>query len=537
VARVRGEEQALDQMRLANRLWNLLVAIDRAHKRGYLRLMRDAAEERIEELVGQARALRGEIKARRKVARKRAVEVEDLVNPLRAIKAELSTLISARRMSSPTRHAAKRAELAALQERRRHRIKRAWQAASACGLFWGTYNDIVQRAETGRRHGGELGFRSFRGEGTVTAQIIGGVPVQSCVGASHRFFQLGAQTDGQKWRYARMRIGSNENRSPIWLEIPIVYHRDLPLAGTIKSVSMTRRMVAGNPRWQLNIVVNTPAIAVRGGDSAIAIDIGWRLLPEGVRVGYWLDDSGAHSQLLVPAADIGEFEKIRSLRSTVDRLRDKFQPRLVEWLHGVVLPAEWSQRSAHLDLWRSPDRLADLILWWREHRLPEDEGPWLEAQQWRAKYLHLARWRRNLQDQMTRRVRERYRIFAAQVSRKYATVYLEAFDLRTVIEKPAAELGAHLRTSSAYRHLVSPSTLRSTLLNALNREGVRIVKLPGEYTTLRCHVCARMRLLETPSRWDRVKSIVYRCERGHLWDQDYNAAANLLALGREPKVI
>ena len=94
VARVRGEEQALDQMRLANRLWNLLVAIDRAHKRGYLRLMRDAAEERIEELVGQARALRGEIKARRKVARKRAVEVEDLVNPLRAIKAELMKGVS-----------------------------------------------------------------------------------------------------------------------------------------------------------------------------------------------------------------------------------------------------------------------------------------------------------------------------------------------------------------------------------------------------------------------------------------------------------
>jgi hypothetical protein len=61
------------------------------------------------------------------------------------------------------------------------------------GLFWGSYNDIVQRADAGRKHGGELHFRGFRGEGTLTAQIMGEVPAQ----------RLGGCDDEIKAHYCR----------------------------------------------------------------------------------------------------------------------------------------------------------------------------------------------------------------------------------------------------------------------------------------------------------------------------------------------
>jgi hypothetical protein len=46
VAPVLGEERALAQMRLANRLWNVLVAIARARVARYRRIVRDEDQER-----------------------------------------------------------------------------------------------------------------------------------------------------------------------------------------------------------------------------------------------------------------------------------------------------------------------------------------------------------------------------------------------------------------------------------------------------------------------------------------------------------
>lgn len=534
VAPVRNEERALDQMRLAQRLWNVLVAIDRSRIARYRRIMRDESQERIDALREQAAALREEIKARRQKAQKRAVAVDDLTGPLAELKAELAGLLETQKRTSAARHDARRSDLTALQLRTNHRIKRARQAAASLGLFWGTYNEIVQRSDAGRKHGGELHFRGFRGEGTLTAQIMGGAQVNRCVEGEHTFFQLEPAVDGRKWRYARMRIGtedrsaSGEGRlAPVWLEIPIVYHRDLPVGGTIKSVSMTRRIQDGRPKWQLNITVNLPAALPTTKTAAIAIDIGWRLLPEGVRVAYWLDDSGRRGEVVIPAGDIQQFERVRSLRSTCDRSRDEVLPALAEWFATQELPEEWQSRVSHLSQWRSTDRLASLVEWWRDHRLPEDAETFDAAIKWRNEYLHLAHWWRNLQDQMTLRVRDRYRAFAAQTAREYGVVYIEEFDLSEVARRPKVEDTGAESASSTYRQMVSPSMFRGALLNALQREGVRVVKLPAEYTTRRCHECARQGLEEIPREWDQME-LIHRCDRGHLWDQDYNAAANLL---------
>lgn len=246
IAPVMGEEAALAQLRLANRLWNTLVAIERARIARYRLIMHDEQQERIEQLQQKKTALREEMKARRKEARKRkAVDLSDLKTELESTHAELVAAIQSHKQTTAARHEARRAELSANAERTHRRIKRARQAAASMGLFWGTYNDIVQRADAGRKHGGELHFRSFRGEGTLTAQIMGGAGVDHCLSGGHTFFQVDPPAAGRKWRYARMRIGSNPDRSPVWLAIPIVLHRDLPPMADIRSVSMTRRLMAG----------------------------------------------------------------------------------------------------------------------------------------------------------------------------------------------------------------------------------------------------------------------------------------------------
>jgi Putative transposase DNA-binding domain len=521
IAPPRGEEAADQQLRLAHRLWNTLVAIDRTRTERYRRIMRDQAQERIDELKTIIEALRSEIKMRRKGARKRAVDVSDLTPPLEAARAERRILIEQQKATKEARHEAKRDELTALNEITKHRIVRARQAARSMGLFWGTYNDVVGRADTGRKVG-ELQFRRWSPDGTLTAQIMGGAPVARCSDGGHGFFQIPEERVGEKGRWARMRIGSTPDRAPVWLEIPIVPHRPIPDGAVIKSVSMTRR----DGRWSLNVTATVPEPEPKPVGEAIAVDIGWRLLEGGVRVGYWQDTRGAHGEILVAAADIGQLTRVDSLRSICDRSRDEYLPVLAEWIKLQTLDEEWKAKAAALALWRSTDRLAALIRWWADHRLAGDEELFAAAIEWRKQYLHLANWWRNLGEQMRLRVREQYRVFAARVARDYQMVILEEFDLRSVAEIPATEEKRGNPSSSGYRQKVSPSVLRHALRNACLREGLRMVEAAAEYTTRACHACGALR------EWNQEQDVVHRCEVcGALWDQDRNAAINLLRIG------
>jgi hypothetical protein len=521
VAPIIGEDVANEQLRLSNRLWNTLVAIERTRMERYKRIMYDASQEQIEKLQLRVGVLREEIRLRRKSARSRSVDLSDVRPALEASRADLRTAIDQQKSTAASRHDAKRAELTALSERTKHRIKRARQAAASMGLFWGTYNDIVGRADTGRK-AGDLQFRRFSGDGTLTAQIMGGATVARCSDGGHGFFQIGAAVIGQKWRYARMRIGSNPDRSPVWLEIPIVLHRPIPEESAVKSVSMTRR----NGRWTLNVTVTMESPAQRTDGAEIAVDLGYRLKPEGVRVAYWANSTGTHGEVLVSSSDICQLERVHSLRSICDRSRDEFLPVLAEWLADRVLTSEWMTKTTALSQWRSSDRIAALIRWWADKRLADDEEIFSAAREWRKNYLHLANWWRNLEDQLHLRLREQYRRFAAGIAKTYRVLYIEDFDLREVAEKPMAESDEPRTASARYRQMVGPSVFRHALINACLREGVAVVKLPAEYTTRTCHSCGYA------GEWDQAATISHRCERcGTLFDQDHNAALNLLTLG------
>lgn len=524
VVPVGGESEAMAQLKLARRLWNVLVTIERVRVAAYRRIMQDDEQAEIDRLRARMQELSEQKKAQSKQARKR-VPTPELDEELKRARAALTMLIEHHKSTQKERHDARRAELDALNERVWKRNKRARQAAGRMGLFWGTYNAVMQSADTGRKLG-ELKYRSFRGEGTVTAQIIGGAAPAACIAGTHTFFQIDPPTAGQKWRNARVRIGSTADRAPVWIALPIVYHREIPANAQIKSVCATRHVVAGHPRWTLNVTVTLPpAVAAKTTGPALAVDIGWRLLPDGVRVGYWQDDAGKHGQILVVNRDLEAFKKIRDLRSITDCARDQFLPPLVDWLAQRELDADWQQRTSHLAQWRSGDRVAGLIRWWSDHRLPGDEEIHREAVEWRRQYLHLTNWWRNQQDQMTLRLREQYRVFAARVAADYRVLILEDFDL-TQITQPAAD-DDKAKAGATYRQMVSPSMFRAALLNACRREGVEIRIVPGAYSTSTCHACRQVEV------WDQAASVIHRCGVcGALWDQDQNAAINLLASGK-----
>jgi chromosome segregation ATPase len=119
IAAVRGEEEAGQQLRLANRLWNTLVAIERTRMERYQLIMRDEVQEQIDAIRQRMDALREEIKTRRKAARKRAVNVDELTAALATARTEIGTLIDKQKATAAARHDAKRADLCVLSARLR----------------------------------------------------------------------------------------------------------------------------------------------------------------------------------------------------------------------------------------------------------------------------------------------------------------------------------------------------------------------------------------------------------------------------------
>src|ERR1017187_5542899 len=77
IAPVLSEDLALHQLWLANRLWNVLVTIERNRVSGYRRIMYNPDQSRLDELGGQIESLRDEIRQARKTAHSRVVDMGD----------------------------------------------------------------------------------------------------------------------------------------------------------------------------------------------------------------------------------------------------------------------------------------------------------------------------------------------------------------------------------------------------------------------------------------------------------------------------
>jgi transposase len=218
-----------------------------------------------------------------------------------------------------------------------------------------------------------------------------------------------------------------------------------------------------------------------------------------------------------------EFERVRTLQSTIDKKFEEIKAYLIDRVghEELAVPTEeLRQELATIAQWRSPGRLYGWARKAKEAGLAD-----VELENWRRKQMHLYQWAANLQDQVVKRRRYIYRNFAAQIAGHYDRIILEEFDLRRVAEhaQPEAKEEAVETRAARYRQIASISELRTTLENTAAREGTQIEKREARLTTQRCHVCGNT------ARWDAAESVIHRCDLCQsVWDQDYNAAQNLL---------
>ena len=125
---------------------------------------------------------------------------------------------------------------------------------------------------------------------------------------------------------------------------------------------------------------------------------------------------------------------------------------------------------------------------------------------------------RGLRTKLLRRRRELYRVFAAQLTERAGRIGIENLDLAGLAMRGERELPPATR---AHRQRAALSELLREIFTAASKRGSEVVELAGPSTRV-CSNCG--------NRNSVGEDLFFTCDGcGKLWDQDENAAANLMA--------
>ena len=587
-------DEVAAQMRAAHRYRNTLVEIERGRRTAIRTAEQDdpaltgvqAAAEYIDaELEQLARAA----KARRADGRTRklANEAREALREQRARAKQIRMAIRLYRafvVIPGLQTERDRINTLAADLRRNARQHRPWGLRHK--LVHGTYS-LVESADEASR--GKLPlyedpqFRRWGDEGSVGVQIQGGLWAaallacgdtraqvslggsappcnvgrgthKACVPGECRKPSTGTPTvSGRCGRGAReaavlrLRVGSTDDRAPVWAEWPMRLDRPLPAGATVMQIAVHLRRTGPRDEWWATLTLRLPERERRRGDQiAVAVDVGWRALPDGsMRVAYWRGEDGRHDQLLLSAHQIAGLTKADGLRRQRDLNLELMRPwlrgrlrelgELPEWLLRMTvrrserLPSS-AQAIAHVEQWRSHARFAALWRRWAESRVVGDETAFAGLSWWRQRDLHLWDYEANQRRGAERQRLDHYRCFAKRLAADYGVCVLENFDKRQTRLTKRTEDGAETEDVALHhaQNLAAPSILCGALKNAFRRKG-EVSEEPAAGTTLQCAADG----CDGEIVGDAADDIVQRCSRGHVFDQDDNACRNLLARNRE----
>lgn len=552
-----SEQIVEDQIRAGHQYYNTLIAIELERRKGYRDLMGasnvlEPLDAQIAELVEKLNEERTALKQRRSASRKRVTDPAATAR-MTELRGKLAVIRGERKAASLDVRATEDAKekLAALNAEITVKAKAA-RAATTC--YWGTYLLVERAIEAARKSKMDPRFRTWRsagvvynsrlnmsgGSGRIGVQLQGGVSVERLFsGLDSRARLEPVDAEAYKTRSGRrrltrtllhVRVGSTEARAPVWATFQIVLHRPIPADAIVKEISIGRRLNGSRWRWKAHFMLEAKSFerAPKPAGVRCAIDLGWRTRPDGLRVGYLVDSRGARRELLLPGGIIGRVEHATHLRSIRRKSFDLLQAMLLQWLAVHEDLPEWlAEARKTLHLWKSEGRLTELAWMWARNRFKDDESMYPLVEQWRRQDLHLAQWQGHERGRALGHRQEHYRTLAHAIARDYSEIVLEKMDLSKLkrLPKPEEEDKSNA-TVRHNQHHAAVGELRAALVLAALNSGTAIRYEPSMDTTTRCHACG------CSCKWDAAAELEHTCEHcGVRWDQDYNAAENLLASG------
>lgn len=394
------------------------------------------------------------------------------------------------------------------------------EARAASGLYWGTYLTVEDAAKT-MGQGPPPRFLRYQGEGTLSVQLQNGLDAADALAGNDTRLQV---VGSGKRRTVRLRIGS-EGRQPIFAEIPVFWHRDLPEGASIKWAHLTLRRTGPTEEWSVRMVADVPEEPPPATPHEIvAVHCGWRTLPDGrLRVATAAGSDGTIRELCLDTHETGWLRKASDLQEIRDKSFDAIKLQLSRWLKDRDLPEWLREATASLHAWKSESRLAGLVIRWRSERFEGDEGIFPVLEEWRRQDKHLWLWHAHGNAKQIRRRADLYRCWVAQLAEQYGAVAIAKVNWRELLAKPAVDEDEEMAATIRRRGKLAAPGILTQYLKEKFASRVEIVSAVDVSRDC-CGCGARL-------HGDAV-DILRTCERCGPRDQDHNAALATLARGR-----
>lgn len=373
-------------------------------------------------------------------------------------------------------------------------------ASAGKGLYWGTYL-LIEDSMRGAGTGTPPKFKRYTREGAIGVQIQGGMAAEDALACTDTRLRIEA-TDHPKRFLVWMRIGS-DGRDPVWTRIPTLMHRPLPDDCQIKWVKAHRFRIGSQFKWEVQFTITMPSQGLRtcdrspesraypyhAGSGTVTVTPCYSRVDDGIQVASWVGDDGESGQLVIPDSMLNKNKFSDDLRAVRDVNFNMAIEVLSAWKKGLpcpstvadhvawlgsrlsdyvsrggkrtflrgefeawsnlrqdwfwpVAPSEWfAEATETLGQWRSPGRLAAMIIKWRDNRFAGDEKIYLAMDEWQQRDRHLWDYEANNRDHFHNWRNNHFRVFAANLRKRYAELILDTTEwdqFSKLLKKPVA---------------------------------------------------------------------------------------------------
>lgn len=407
--------------------------------------------------------------------------------------------------------------------------KESLASLEAANITWDTKALLLNRTKSHMK-GAPPKFKHEFYSAAIRVQIQKGMTPAELFRRGLKSGRAKLEDTGERYRKVKnkkirlwIRVGSDEKKRPIWASMIFVQHREFPEGCLIKEIQAHCRQVGTRRQWHALFSVESPPRQPRHRGGRVAIDIGWRRLPNGtLRVLYWVGDDGREGEVVLPAELLTRIPKSESIHSHRDRLLNRMKFRLNDWLKKQQNLPEWLQKRAkNLPHWRSCARLRKLTEIWAAQPVPGGERMLRFLQSWRRRDIHLYTYEVfNLKKFHNIRMNI-YRHAAKQLAGEYETIVMEDVDWKKMSRKPPIDSRKkdELARAREAKRYTAPSLVEAAFKAAfVSQVLVSCVNISWIHSE-----CSQ------PCGERNRGRLNYRCEYdGVVFDQDRNACFNML---------
>lgn len=555
LAPVSGFDQAaIDVLFLRNKLWNSLVELERSHRERYRALITGSDDElsEIQARLDQIEEERAELVRRKKQARamvrSKKVDTSEYDDKIDRLIAERSDL---RARAKDIRLRVREKIKPAISDLENERYEAIKHLSHESGLWWCNKETVIAAYDVARvkamKENAELRFRSFDGTGKFAVRRPGGFPLSDLTSGKLSFARLEALPDddfahlSERGKRSRARhhltmtimthkddSGKLRRHEVTW---PIILHRPLP-DGVVKFIHVQRKRVGKDFYWTCSITMEVDEIQKTLIDhpsrTACGIDLGYRLVRDGLRVATLADTKGKVRHLVLPQDWLDRMDHVERIQGWLSEQSNLAWQKLKALLTALPEYPESYEESINR-LLKAGDKTpvrGMRAIHWRLRNEPEIMPEVLGVlDEWEAKMRRREREMHNLRDKLINRRKDMYRSFAYQVANEYALIRIEDMKLNKLAAVKLDD-GEGNQMPQVVRNNRTRAALYELALyiqQAAVKTGAEFEKMQAMYSTLVCSNCGHQN-----TNMDK-EDINYRCERcDTLHDQDENAAKNFL---------